>query len=68
MSSSALCDLHYDKLNNSLVERRVIAGRDFAKYPKPVLYAWHEDTVNLGVHRLHTGGRFSSWLQVPITR
>jgi uncharacterized protein len=48
--------------------RLVIAGRDFAKYPKPMLYARHEDTVNLGVHRIHTGGRFSSWLQVPITQ
>jgi predicted acyl esterase len=48
--------------------RLVIAGRDFAKYPKPMLYARHEDTVNLGMHRIHTGGHFSSWLQVPFTR
>jgi predicted acyl esterase len=47
--------------------RLVIAGRDFAKYPKPMLYARHEDTVNLGVHRVHTGGRFSSWLQIPLS-
>jgi predicted acyl esterase len=48
--------------------RLLIAGRDFARYPKPQLYARHEDTVNLGSHRIHTGGRFDSWLQIPQVR
>jgi len=46
--------------------RLLIAGRDFARYPKPLLYARHEDTVNLGQHRIHAGGRHASWLQLPL--
>jgi hypothetical protein len=46
--------------------RLVIMGRDYCRYPKPMLYARHEDTVNLGQHRVHTGGRFESWLQIPL--
>ena len=46
--------------------RLIIMGRDYCRYPKPMLYARHEDTVNLGQHRIHTGGRFDAWLQVPL--
>jgi predicted acyl esterase len=46
--------------------RLVIMGRDYCRYPKPMLYARHEDTVNLGLHRIHTGGGLESWLQLPV--
>jgi hypothetical protein len=46
--------------------RLVIAGRDLARYPKPLLYARHEDTVNIGRHQIHTGGGQASWLQIPL--
>jgi putative CocE/NonD family hydrolase len=43
-----------------------IRGRDGRTYPKPMLYARHEETVNRGVHRIWTGGATDSWLQLPI--
>ena len=45
--------------------RLVVKGRDIYKYPKPLLYAHHEDTVNLGLHTIHTGGNFPSYLLIP---
>jgi hypothetical protein len=36
------------------------------RYPKPLTYARHEDTVNRGTHRVHTGGRFDAHLLVPV--
>lgn len=32
------------------------------RYPKPLTYARHEETVNRGTHRVHTGGRYPSHL------
>ncbi len=46
--------------------RLLIQGRDICTYPKPLLYARHEDTVNRGVHRIHTGGATGSYLLVPV--
>lgn len=43
-----------------------IAGRDARAYPKPMLYARHEETVNRGPHRIWTGGDHESWLQLPL--
>jgi hypothetical protein len=44
----------------------VVQGTDVNRYPKPAVYARHEDTVNNGPHILHTGGRFASCLIVPV--
>ncbi len=44
----------------------VVQGSDVNRYPKPAVYARHEDTVNNGPHILHTGGRFGSRLVVPV--
>ena len=44
----------------------VVQGSDVNRYPKPAVYARHEDTINNGPHVLHTGGRFGSHLLVPV--
>ena len=44
----------------------VVQGTDVNRYPKPAVYARHEDTVNNGPHVLHTGGRFASRLVIPV--
>ncbi|SOD98791.1 CocE/NonD family hydrolase [Blastococcus haudaquaticus] len=44
----------------------VVQGSDVMRYPKPLTYARHEDTVNRGTHRVHTGGRYESHLLVPV--
>ena len=44
----------------------VIQGSDIMRYPKPLVYARHEDTVNRGRHLVHTGGRYDSHLLVPV--
>jgi predicted acyl esterase len=46
--------------------RLVIQGTDIHRYPKPSVYARHEETVNRGQHRIHTGGAHASYLQVPV--
>jgi uncharacterized protein len=46
----------------------VVQGTDLQKYSKmrdPVYYR-HEDTVNAGMHTLHTGGEDESYLQIPL--
>jgi predicted acyl esterase len=48
--------------------RIVIKGRDIYNYPKPMLYMHHEDTVNHGAHRLHTGGAAPAYLLVPVVK
>jgi uncharacterized protein len=48
--------------------RLIVQGSDIIKYPKaqaPV-YFRHEDTVNRGLHVLHTGAGFDSHLLVPM--
>jgi len=46
--------------------RLVVQGRDIYDYPKPSVYARHEETVNAGNHVLHTGGRYDARLLVPV--
>jgi len=46
--------------------RLVIQGSDIYQYPKPLVYARHESTVNAGRHLIHTGGETSSYLLVPV--
>ena len=36
--------------------RLVIQGRDIYRYPRPLIQAWHEDTVNRGPHLIYAGG------------
>lgn len=43
-----------------------IKGRDIYAYPKPLLYMRHEDTVNGGVHHIHTGPGIDSYLLIPV--
>jgi predicted acyl esterase len=44
----------------------VVQGADVNRYPKPAVYARHEESVNNGPHIVHTGGRFGSHLLVPV--
>ncbi len=44
----------------------VVQGSDINRYPKPLVYARHEDTVNRGWHHIHTGGRYDSHLVLPV--
>lgn len=46
--------------------RLVVQGSDINKYPKPLVHARHETTVNRGMHRIYTGGRYDSHLLVPV--
>lgn len=46
--------------------RFVVQGTDVHKFPRREVFARHEDTVNEGVHVIHTGGRFDSHLVVPV--
>lgn len=47
--------------------RLIVSGRDIYNYPKPMLYMRHEDTVNRGPHRLHSGiGTEPAHLLVPV--
>jgi predicted acyl esterase len=49
-------------------ERLLLAvqGTDANRYPRPAVYARHEDSVNNGPHILRTGGRFGSCLVIPV--
>jgi putative CocE/NonD family hydrolase len=44
----------------------VVQGSDVMRYPEPLIYARHEQTVNHGRNVVHTGGRFDSHLLVPV--
>jgi predicted acyl esterase len=46
--------------------RVVIQGTDVYQYPKPLVAARHEHTVNRGYHVIHTGAAHDSYLLVPI--
>jgi predicted acyl esterase len=48
--------------------RLIVQGTDLQKYSKvkDPIYFRHEDTVNSGRHVIHTGGRYESYLLVPI--
>jgi predicted acyl esterase len=47
--------------------RLIIQGSEINKYPKTSAHVYfrHEDTVNRGLHILHTGGQYDSYLLVP---
>jgi uncharacterized protein len=45
--------------------RLVIQGRDVYRYPRPLIQAWHDDSVNRGPHVIHAGGEYDSHLLVP---
>jgi len=44
----------------------VVQGSDIYDYPKPSVYARHEDLVNSGTHIIHAGGQYDSHLLIPI--
>jgi uncharacterized protein len=44
----------------------IVQGTDIKRYPKSLLYARHENTVNAGPHRIHTGGDHPSRIVLPI--
>jgi len=46
--------------------RLVIQGSDVQKYPKGTMCDRHQETVNRGTHVLHAGGRYDSYLLVPV--
>lgn len=45
--------------------RLVVQGRDVHTYPRPLTHPVHADTVNIGVHRIHTGGEHDATLCIP---
>jgi predicted acyl esterase len=47
--------------------RLVVQGSEINKYPKASAHVYfrHEDTVNRGVHVIHTGAQYDSYLLVP---
>jgi hypothetical protein len=46
--------------------RLIIQGSDIYKYPQPTMADRHEDSVNRGLHDIHTGGSFGSYLLLPV--
>jgi hypothetical protein len=50
------------------VLRVIVKGRDIYTYPKPMVYMRHEESVNRGLHRLHTGPDTPSYLLVPVVK
>ncbi len=48
--------------------RLIVQGTDLQKYSKITdpIYTRHEDTVNSGRHLIYTGGRYDSYLLVPV--
>ena len=44
----------------------IVQGTDIKRYPKPLTYARHENTVNAGPHRIHTGPGHPSRIVLPI--
>ena len=36
------------------------------RYPRPLIQAWHEDSVNRGPYVIHAGGEYDSHLLVPV--
>ncbi|MGD0956705.1 MAG: CocE/NonD family hydrolase [Candidatus Acidiferrales bacterium] len=48
--------------------RLIVQGTELQKYSKIVdpIYFRHEETVNSGRHVIHTGGRYDSYLLVPV--
>ncbi len=48
--------------------RLVVQGRDIYRYPRPLTHPVHADSVNSGLHRIHTGGGHDSYLLIPRLR
>jgi len=46
--------------------RLVIQGRDVHRYPRPLVQARHDDSVNRGPHVIHAGGPHDSHLLLPV--
>jgi uncharacterized protein len=46
--------------------RLVIQGSDIYDYPRPSVYARHEDSVNVGRHVIHTGPGHDARLTIPL--
>jgi hypothetical protein len=44
----------------------IVQGTDIKRYPMPLVYARHEDTVNAGPHRIHTGPGHPSRIVLPV--
>lgn len=44
----------------------VVQGSDVMRYPEPLTYARHAETVNVGRSVVHTGGDLDSHLLVPV--
>ena len=46
--------------------RLVIQGSDICAYPKPIMCDRHEDSVNAGNPIIYTGGKYDSYLLLPV--
>ena len=46
--------------------RLVIQGTDVYRYPRPLIQALHDDSVNRGTHVVHGGGEYDSHLLMPV--
>ncbi|HZK74787.1 MAG TPA: CocE/NonD family hydrolase [Clostridia bacterium] len=47
--------------------RLLVQGSDIQQYPPGVVSMAHTVTRNIGTHVIHTGGRYDSYLLVPVT-
>ncbi len=48
--------------------RLVVQGTDVYRHPRPLTHPVHADTVNVGIHRIHTGGAHDATLVIPRLR
>ncbi|MGH8987822.1 MAG: CocE/NonD family hydrolase [Acidimicrobiales bacterium] len=48
--------------------RVVVQGKDVHRYPRPLTHPVHAETLNVGLHRIHTGGEHDSTLVIPRLR
>ncbi len=48
--------------------RLVVQGKDVHRYPRPLTHPVHGGTVNVGLHRIHTGGDHDGFLVIPRLR
>lgn len=48
--------------------RLILQGSDLQKYNRELypIYTRHEETVNTGIHTVHAGGEYGSYLLVPV--
>jgi putative CocE/NonD family hydrolase len=46
--------------------RLIVQGQDVQQYPPGIVAMGHSETRNRGTHVIHTGGRYDSYLLIPV--